>query len=281
MSNLSLTEALDEIFVSDKICLPVTPAVAQQLLTKADQIKSIEELKQLIEQDPSLICNLFRAANSSFFKGLNQTDSLEDAITRLGQEKTVLMLQAACREAKERSGDNLVLRYQPRLLRHSIGCALGARWLANRCGYQGLSQQAYLSGLLHDIGKLFLITGLEEISSSDRFEIHLSDQIIDEVLQTMHVEQGVKLIQQWNLPETFQLVVSNHHNTDAGNQDITLALVKLANKGCHKIGLGWEQDRSLVLPTSAEAQFLGISEIALAEYEIMLEDRFLGDNHSL
>jgi hypothetical protein len=38
--------------------------------------------------------------------------------------------------------------------------------------------------------------------------------------------------------------------------------------------LGWEADPDLVLPTTAEALFLGIDEIALAEFEIMLEDRF-------
>ena len=53
-----------------------------------------------------------------------------------------------------------------------------------------------------------------------------------------------------------------------------MALVKLANKGCWKVGLGWKTGPDLVLPTTAEAQFLGINEIALAEYEIMLEDHF-------
>ncbi len=52
-------------------------------------------------------------------------------------------------------------------------------------------------------------------------------------------------------------------------------MVKLANKGCRKVGLGLEHHPELVLPTTGEAQFLGIDEIALAEYEIMLEDKFL------
>jgi hypothetical protein len=50
----------------------------------------------------------------------------------------------------------------------------------------------------------------------------------------------------------------------------------LANLGCRKLGLGLENSPELVLPTTAEAQFLGVDEISLAEFEIALEDQFLG-----
>ncbi|MDH3998166.1 MAG: hypothetical protein OET90_04940, partial [Desulfuromonadales bacterium] len=58
-------------------------------------------------------------------------------------------------------------------------------------------------------------------------------------------------------------------------QDIIVALVRLANKACSKIGLGLTVQPELILPTTAEAQFLGVNEIVLAELEIMLEDQFL------
>lgn len=281
MSDRALTEILDEIIDADRVSLPVRPKVARQLLDGTGRVDTSGELKLLIEQDPALVCSLFCAANSSFFKGLKQTCSIEDAITRLGHEKTVHILQEACRQGAEICRNGLAARYLPGFWQHATGSAMGSRWLATRCGYQGLAQQAYLSGLLHDIGKLFLVASLDRIASDDSVSIPLSDQIILEVLQTMHVEQGVRLIHQWNLPEIFLLVVNNHHDIDSGCQDVIVSLVKLANKGCHKVGLGWEQDRSLVLPTTAEAQFLGISEIALAEYEIMLEDNFLSEPQRL
>ena len=69
--------------------------------------------------------------------------------------------------------------------------AVGARWLAIRCGYQGLSEQAYLDGLLHDIAKHLLIAALKEIVRCGEFSIKLSDSLVVEVLATMHIEQGV------------------------------------------------------------------------------------------
>ncbi len=274
MSNRSLAEALDEAVDTENIRLPVYPAIARRLETQVATIETPAELKGLVEMDPALVCTLFRAANASFFKGLTPTSSLEEAITRLGMEQSLQVVSQACRDGAYAPGSKLLPRYIPVLWQHAISCALGSWWLANRCGYQGLAEQAYLAGLLHDAGKLLLITCLEKISSGDSFGIPLSDRIIHEILHTMHIEQGLNLIETWQLPEFFHRVIDSHHTPELDNQDITVALVKLANRGCRKIGLGLEQDRSLVLPTTAEAQFLGISEIALAEYEVMLEDRF-------
>jgi putative nucleotidyltransferase with HDIG domain len=138
-----------------------------------------------------------------------------------------------------------------------------------------LAQEAYLAGLLHDIGKLLIITALDEASACSDFGLTLSDQLVDEVISAMHIEQGVQLVTEWNLPEKFAQVIDDHHDDEVDTQDIVVSLVKLANNGCRKTGLGMSKDPELVLPTTAEAQFLGIDEITLAEYEIMLEDQFL------
>ncbi len=163
----------------------------------------------------------------------------------------------------------------PDLWLHSQACASGSRWLANRCGYQNLADQAYLAGLLHDVGKQFLLAALEEIAVSGQFRMTLSSQLINEVIATMHVEQGVRLFREWNLPELYIEVVTSHHDLELDTHNIPVALVRLANLGCRKLGLGQEKHPELVLPTTAEAQFLGIDEISLAEFEIALEDQFL------
>ncbi len=281
MSSRSLAEALHDIVDAESVNLPIYPAIARRVKAREGSVESPDDLKALIEMDPALVCTLFRAANAAFFKGLKQTSSLEEAISRLGLERSLQVVEQACRNGEGCLGGELIPRYAPPLWQHAVGCALGSWWLANRCGYQSLAQQAYLAGLLHDIGKLFLIASLEKIVSCDNFGGPLSDQIIHEILQTMHIEQGLHLLRSWQLPEIFHQTIDNHHTHDLDSQDITVALVKLANRGCHKVGLGLEQDRTLVLPTTAEAQFLGISEVALAEYEIMLEDRFFGNEHTM
>jgi HD-like signal output (HDOD) protein len=247
---------------ADRVRLPVHPEIARQVTVCLDaKAPEVKRLWELIGRDPALLCNLFRAANSSFFAGLQKTLSIEEAVTRLGSSKACQVVERACREGGEGwlQGE-LLPRYMPSLWQHAQACAVGARWLANRCGYQEIADQVYLAGLLH----------------CGEFSMTLSEELIQEVIATMHVEQGLRLFEEWNLPEAYKDVVADHHDEELDAQNIVVALVKLANKGCRKVGLGLQRQPDIVLPTTGEAQFLGVDEIVLAEFEIMLEDQFLG-----
>lgn len=275
MANKPLAEIIREMVDADRVSLPVHPRLAQQVgECLAKEGPDSQQLWSLVNRDPALICNLFRAANSSFYAGLQKTISVQEAVTRLGSSKAAQAIERACRDSAECPKGELLPRYMPDLWRHAQGCALGAQWLASRCGYHGLAEQAYLGGLLHDIGKQFLLAALETVTSCGEFGITLSQQLVVEVLATMHIEQGLRIFEEWNLPETYKEVVADHHDEELDTHNIIVALVKLANKGCRKVGLGLDKSPDIVLPTTGEAQFLGIDEITLAEFEIMLEDQF-------
>lgn len=275
MANKPLAEIIRELVDADRVRLPVHPRLAQQIVAYlATDNPDPRPVWALVSRDPALICGLFRAANSSFFAGLPKTVAIEEAVTRLGSGKALQVVEHACRESEGYAQGQFLPHYMPSLWKHAQGCALGARWLANRCGYQGLSDQAYLAGLLHDIGKQFLLAALEEVARVDESGMTLAAPLVEEVVATMHVQQGVRLFEDWNLADIFKEVVADHHDEELDTLNIIVALVKLANKGCRKVGLGLERTPDIVLPTTAEAQFLGIDEIALAEFEIMLEDQF-------
>lgn len=270
-----LTELINDAIDAGKVYLPVYPAVAHQVDTVLSHgHRDTATLAKLISHDPVLACSLFRAANSSFYQGLHKVLTIDEAMTRIGMERTVEVIEGACRDGELCPQGRLIPRYLPALWQQALGCALGAHWLAHRCGYQALAEQAHLAGLLHDIGKLYLLATLEQISTCAGIDTVLADQLVEEVLENMHVELGLRLIDDWHLPNAFAVAVGRHHQAGLDAQELMVALVELANKGCRKVGLGRESDPHLVLPTTAEAQFLGIDEISLAEYEIMLEDRF-------
>jgi putative nucleotidyltransferase with HDIG domain len=260
---------------ADRVRLPVhpeLPGLVTMCLAEGDVGSS--RLWMLVGKDPAVICRLFRAANSSFYAGLPKTLSVEEAVTRLGCDQAVRIVEETCLNSDRSTAGELVSRYLPGLWQHAQGCALGARWLARRCGYPTLADQAYCGGLLHDIGKFVLLAALQTVAGDEDPGTDLPEALVREVMSTMHVEQGVHLFDEWNLPEVYRSVVQEHHVEELEIQNTIVALVKLANKGCRKIGLGLEKNPDLVLPTTGEAQFLGIDEIALAEFEIMLEDRF-------
>ncbi|NJC88514.1 MAG: HDOD domain-containing protein [Desulfuromonas sp.] len=275
MTCKSLPLLISESIHSGQLPLPVHPDIARRIASLAClERPEAAVLGKLASHDPVLACTLFRAANSAFYQGLPKVVTLSEAITRIGAADALRELDRACGSGAAGCQGRWFTDYLRPLWNHSLGCALGARWLANRCGYQVLADQAHLCGLLHDTGKLFLLAALESIAGNGAADILPGSPLIEEVLASMHVETGVRMATAWNLPDDIAGVVGRHHEAELDGQELVLALVKLANKGCRKVGLGWQSDPGLVLPTTAEAQFLGIDEIALAEFEIMLEDQF-------
>jgi HD-like signal output (HDOD) protein len=261
---------------ADRVCLPVHPeSLVQVMASIADGRVGSGQLWALVGDDPALICSLFRAANSSFYAGLPKALSIDEAVTRLGLDKAVRIVEETCRNSNGPIQGALLSRYMPSLWQHAQGCATGTRWLARRCCYFAIADQAYCAGLLHNIGKLLLLAAMQTVASDGDLEMELSEALVLEVISKTHVEQGLRLFDEWSLPEVYKTLVSEYHTEEPDIQNTIVALVKLANTGCRKIGLGLDKSPDIVLPTTGEAQFLGIDEIALAEFEIMLEDGFL------
>ncbi len=96
--------------------------------------------------------------------------------------------------------------------------------------------------------------------------------MLREVLATLHVEQGHQLMVQWQLPQVYCDIVAGHQQERWDQANVLLAMVRLSNLTCRKIGVGLNRDPSVLLFASSEAQVLGLKETALAELEIIIED---------
>jgi HD-like signal output (HDOD) protein len=126
--------------------------------------------------------------------------------------------------------------------------------------------------LLHDIGKLFLIKVVEMINLSEKITIKPSAELLNEVMKNFHSERGYSLLKNWNLPEIYCDIARDHHSEEFDSNDILMAIVRLVNKTCNKLGIGLNKDTSLVLAATPEAHVLGLSELFLAKLEITIED---------
>ncbi|MDH3999469.1 MAG: HDOD domain-containing protein, partial [Desulfuromonadales bacterium] len=158
MSSKPLAEIIQDLIEADRIQLSVVPDVVENieaLLSESQQ--DVTAVLTAVGTDPALICNLFRTANSSFYSGLQRTLSIDEAVTRIGQDKALQIIERTCQGRRGCPHGQIFTEYMPLLWQHAQACASGAQWLADRCGYQGLAMQAYLGGMLHDIGKQFLL----------------------------------------------------------------------------------------------------------------------------
>jgi HD-like signal output (HDOD) protein len=268
-------EVIKEQLASETLNLPMFHPIAlklQAILAAKDF--TIEQVVALIIRDQALTSQILRLANSAFFSGLSKVTTITEAVVRLGAREIASVAMLASQQNSYNSFSVPELKAHAHALwRHAIGCAIGSRWLCERTGYKQLAQEAFIAGLLHDIGSLLILKVLEGILLAEPGTQPISRELIQEIMGAMHTETGHELLQKWNLPEIYCVIVREHHREQRDTANVLLSMVRLVDDACRKLGLaGTPAEPSLMLAATFEAQGLGIKEIMLAELEIMIED---------
>lgn len=268
----SFLDAIHEALASGKVSLPIFSASAlrvQQELIKKDAEPRVVE--GILAGDQSLSSQVLQMANSAFYKGLVEVKTVRAAIIRLGLQEVGRIALLASARNQFRSKDRELNLVMKKLWQHSVGCALGARWLANRCRFADLETNAFFAGLFHDIGKLFVLMVVEQLKTKGE-NLPLTHSLLLETMDSLHCEHGEKLMRQWNMPEDYCLIARDHHRPDVDPKDHLLLLVRLADCACLRLGIGLKKNERILLSGREEAQLLNLREIDLAELEIHLED---------
>ncbi len=257
---------------SGEIDLPVfnpTALRVQQELVKKEPDSRV--LEQLITGDQSLSSQVLKMANSAFYRGLAKVMTVKAAIVRLGMREIGRIVLLSASRNQFRSKDPAINKIMKKLWQHSAGCALAANWLAKRCKFADLSSQAFFAGLLHDIGKLFVLMVIEQVKKKNQ-NLALTDALSLEAIDTLHGRQGYALMQQWHMPEQYCLIVRDHHELEVDSKNYLLLIVRLADLACRKLGIALEPEPSINLASTIEAGVFDLTEVDLAELEVMLED---------
>lgn len=269
----SLLDRINKLIETDKLTLPVFDRIALQIrdLT-ADRNCSMVEVEKLISRDQALAAEVLRAANSPFYCGLSTIRTIQAAIVRLGLDQVTRLVCLASQFSKYKARDALLSAMMQELWRHSSSAAMAAQWLAKRLRSEEIEEECFLGGLLHDIGKLLILRAIDEINFTEGRGMAISKPLIREVLMTAHPQLGNNLLRRWNIPEVYCRIALTHHNEDFDPTDLTLVIVRLANEASKKITAGKTAGPKTSLASAPEAHVLKLSEILLAELEVMLED---------
>jgi putative nucleotidyltransferase with HDIG domain len=162
-----------------------------------------------VAQSPEIAVQVLRLANSALFT--EPVDTLDRAVVRIG-ERTLRGLLLAASTYRLLEGPVPVYRL-PRLalFRHSGEVAVMAQSLARR-GPAALVSQAYLAGLLHDLGKPILATVAEEAGGleTDQAVTTIADERA--VFGTDHARVGSWIARRWGLPQELCLALERHHD---------------------------------------------------------------------
>ncbi len=271
--DLSFLEIIDHYVESDKVTLPPFDKTALRIQMEIQKEEaSIAKIEKLIIADPAMASQILKLANSSFFRGLSKVMTIRDAIVRLGLDEITRMAMILTQKKMYQTQDSYIKNFRNNLWQHSLVCALVSQWVAREAGFEDITQEVFFAALMHDIGKLFLITLIETVKASNEIPFMPSSSVIHEIIDSQHAIQGYHLLKKWNIPDPYCQVAKEHHDKKFDPGNVPLIVLRLVNKTCHKVGVSVEKDSTLHHSIAAEASFFGFSEIKLAQLELQIED---------
>lgn len=211
--------------------LPQT--LAEVIRVSRDDESSARDLSAVLMRDPAMTAKVLRMANSPYFGAGRKISSVTQAVMTLGMRAVIALALSA--SIYDLTGKWASAIDRVRFWRHSLCVAIAARDIANAVRY-GSPEEAFVAGLLHDIGMLVL-----EKSFPDKYarlwrqsesgeKLH---DLEDKVWGTNHARIGQFLLEQWHVPDTICTAVGRHHVEfvdDTHDPDFQLAqIVGLAN----------------------------------------------------
>jgi putative nucleotidyltransferase with HDIG domain len=173
----------------------------------------IAELADLIAKDAAMTAKILRVANSSGYDRRTPLASLEQSLMAIGIDmvKTLLISESVFQlfgNISPASGGDL-----RGFWKHSLTTAVTARLIAEQMGDASV-EEAYLAGLLHDVGRLAL---LAIVSKEYALSFFAPDDdnlcaLEQRTLEMTHAEVGACLIEHWKLDSFLADSVLYHHD---------------------------------------------------------------------
>ena len=234
--------------------LPALPLIVSELISSFErQDVSVGALADKVSQDQALAAKTLRLANSSFYGLQCKVKTIQQAITVLGFDSVRALVSAAGIIDNFAGGEHSAFDFKA-FWRHAIGTALCAKSIAR---IASLNQDyGFISGLLHDIGTLVLVTRFpEQYQSAVAYRVEHDSYMLDAektVLGTDHAVVGRALAEHWKFPPLIQRAIANHHAPMPQDLGDVPSVVHVANAIVHAMDLGG-QDDDLVPPLSAGA----------------------------
>lgn len=229
------------------------PEITLKIVELVESPKSTaQDLHKVISNDPALCTRILKVVNSSFYGLPGQIGSINRAIVMLGLN-AVKNIAIAASLAKLFRGGELSGQFSAKSLwTHSVITAATSKMLADRIG-MGISDEAFLSGLMHDIGIMVemqwdrarLIEVLQKVGAdAEGIPAVEMTQIEEQILGANHQHFGAGLCGKWKFPGNFAMVTGFHHRPlEAPTESRTLpCLIYVADRLAGETGQGFRLD---------------------------------------
>ncbi|MFH1700855.1 MAG: HDOD domain-containing protein [Candidatus Zixiibacteriota bacterium] len=275
-NSIESSRALDKI-VSSIGQLPATPVIISSLMgLTADVNTDIEKITQALMLDQSLTAQVLKLSNSSFYGRPKEILTLKEAVILLGFKTLRSLVVAASTHGLYTSpgGEN-----HNKLWEHALATAIASRLIAKVVHHPQV-EEAFIAGLLHDIGKLVLL----QKKPNEYKEVILTVEKTggkfieteDEKFGFNHTDAGLLILHKWSFPAELINAVYEHHNPiDLDQDSIPISyIVNLGNIFAKKLPVGFNDYRPKDITQVPSIAHLGLNMEQLEAMESLMAGQF-------
>ena len=214
--------------------LPTLPHILLKLIEACNkESESLKEISSIVAKDPSITVKILKLVNSVYYGLSKKVENIDQAVTLVGTNAIRNMaICASVYETFNKVLENKIFNYKL-FWWHSLKCAVLARLISKKINYSQ-PDEAFLAGLLHDIGKLVLLVNFSEQYES-LLEIYQDqdDSLLsaEKNLAANHCEIGAWLLNRWNFKPFMSDAVLYHHEPPSrlANAFPLVQIVNVAN----------------------------------------------------
>ncbi|GMV93016.1 MAG: hypothetical protein AMXMBFR82_27940 [Candidatus Hydrogenedentota bacterium] len=235
-ANYNIDSLLDEIVTLPS--LPSSVTRITQLVNAPDS--SLSDVAKAIQADPALAIKTLRLVNSAYYGLSHKVTSVDHAVALLGMKVIKNLAFTATVFDTFHKGTGA-------LLRHSVSCGVAMRILI--AGHPELhtmdQDEAFVFGLLHDVGKIILeqflpkeVESAQLLSRAKEIPLYEAERSI---IGVDHAELGSRLAQQWGLSKELVGAIAGHHSLAACPSEAARGLAAttaVADYICNMSGIG-------------------------------------------
>ncbi len=222
-------ELLEKIYSSDDL-LSMPEVISEILRATQQENLSTKTLSNIIYRDPAITAKVLKLANSPLYKRPAPIRSVNDAITVLGLTTVKCLALSLSIFNHEQITAKSGVRSQD-FFAYILLVTSATELIAQTISYPN-REEALITGLMHDIGILFLLRCCPEQYRDVIKAMDDGENIFDAEIRIFgmnHTEIGFHITQLWNIPDNIVQAVRNHHTPPGSESDNNLSsIVQLA-----------------------------------------------------
>lgn len=265
--------------VSQIHSLPTLPQIVQQVIAMVGNPNiSSAKLAKIISLDAPLVSKILKVVNSAYYGLPRKISTITQATVVLGFNAIKnIVLTTSVFTVFNKNG--LISRFdRKKFWEHSIGCATASKILSKK-NRLCLPEEAFIAGLIHDIGKIvldqFLHQEFEEILNLVQKKNVSIQEAEKEILGIDHCQIGEWLCDKWNFPRQIQESVAYHHSPEVATVNRKMVtIVHLGNAISRSEGLGFSGDSQPVIINPDHLELVNIKEEELTDIKAEIRDEF-------